>query len=149
MKRRNFIRSLAAMLSAPALPATAMIQASATSAPASALLTPNLYTWSKTLARKTGKLSADTIASSLNIEMTKASEIFGRLVSNGVIGPTNALGVSQARPLTQINIPSKMTEALTKPIDSDERACANDASLDEQTEQSHDENLNDGGDDLP
>ncbi len=88
------------------------------------------------------------IASSLNIEMTKASEIFGRLVSNGVVGPANALGISQTRPLSKINAHSKFTDSISKSISEDEIAAEDDVKSTDQVEQNTVDNLDSRSDDI-
>lgn len=51
------------------------------------------------LARTRGRCSPDMLMEALNIERGHASFLLNRLIANNVIGPANALGLSQTRPV--------------------------------------------------
>lgn len=114
MKRRDFVKSLTALLAVPALPIRAVAVPAGAAAGASASLPPNLYTWSAMIARRNGACSAETLMTALKIERAQAVTMFNRLIANNVVGPANALGVSQARSVvSDIRIKDVLGEADT------------------------------------
>lgn len=95
MNRRDFAKSLGALMAAPALPFKALMAAPAVAAvPVSP---PNLYTWSAAIARTHGKVSTDMLSHMLHVDATEAASLFEKLIRNNVVGPVNALGFGQAR----------------------------------------------------
>lgn len=94
MNRRDFTKSLGALVAAPALPFKALMAAPAAAA---AIPPPNLYTWSAAIARTHGKVSTDMLSHMLHVDAAQAASLFDKLIRNNVIGPVNALGFGQAR----------------------------------------------------
>lgn len=110
MERRDFIKSTAALLAAPALPAKALLAATPT---VTAALPPNLYTWSAMIARTKGYCTPDMLAGALGIDTAKASGLVERLVANNVLGPANALGFAKIKPRITLEFPDVEDEEPT------------------------------------
>lgn len=110
MKRRDFTKSLAALVAAPAIPMKAFAAAPAATASLSVATTPNLYTWSAMIARTQGRCSADLLAKTLHIDTSQATNLFNRLVANNVVGTANAAGIAKAKSIMPV------MEAKTAPI---------------------------------
>ena len=89
---------MGAVFAAPAIPAQAFLTSSAPVADATVTI-PNLYTWSKMIARKTGEASPEMIMKTLGVGKSEAAALCNRLIANGVVGQANALGLSQTNPI--------------------------------------------------
>lgn len=94
MNRRDFTRSLAALAAVPALPLPA-ISAAPAAAATTAVAPPNLYAWSAMIARVHGVCSPSMLMTFLNIDAGQAHALTSKLMTNGVIGASNGIGVSQ------------------------------------------------------
>ncbi len=94
MNRRGFVKSLGAALAVPALPAQSLMASAGAAAPAA--VPHGLYMWGKMLTEVHGHCSTGMLTSMLKVEPKVALGIYDALLTNGVVAPANALGLSQA-----------------------------------------------------
>lgn len=97
MNRREFNTSMAAFATAPLVPVGAPI--SIVGAPAAALA-PSLYAWAELIARAQNHCSPVTLARHLKLDDPAATQLFEKLIAEGVLHNSSALGMAQAaRPI--------------------------------------------------
>jgi len=95
MNRRQFTASLAALAATPALPLAARA-----AAPAATALPPGSYLFAELIARAQNTCSPALLAKHLRLDAATARQLFGQLVTDGVIKAPSAAGIAQAtRPL--------------------------------------------------
>jgi hypothetical protein len=122
MKRRNFVRGLASLSVAPAMPVPAM----GAVAGAGTATAEHMYFVSWYVARINDTCSQDMLMSELNLSRDVAREVFGKLVHTNTVSPPNALGISRTiDPLTHHvaavghsaaqSAPAKMAQATDTP----------------------------------
>ncbi|MCK0151256.1 hypothetical protein MWU54_14540 [Marivita sp. S6314] len=92
MKRRDFLNLTAgsALAAVVPLPKTAFARPIA-QAPR------NLYIWAVAMARAGNPISEKTLSKALKVSSEQADLLIDRLVSKGVVGAPNALGVAQPK----------------------------------------------------
>jgi hypothetical protein len=91
MNRRQFTASLGAVATLPLLPLPTAAAVSAT-----AQLPPAAYAWAHLYARAQPTMSAAKLAQYLRVDASVAHQLFGKLVSDGVLGAPSALGSASA-----------------------------------------------------
>lgn len=104
---------MAALLAVPGLPAPAGAGARQI-ASGTAILPPNLYTWSATIARTKGACSPEMLMRALPISQSRAAWLIDRLVANSVIGPVDALGFGK---LVEPVSPTVPNQPALEPLD--------------------------------
>ena len=104
MKRRSFLKSLTAFAAAPLVPAKALFAAPSTAA-AATLEQP--YLWASFITRVHNKASPDMLVRLLKLEPAVAQDVFQKMLSDQVISPPDAFGISRAvNPFPQFTLSS-------------------------------------------
>ena len=91
MKRRNFLQSLAAATTLPALPLNALAHAAPVAATSN-----QPYLWASFVARVHNNCSPAKLQRLLKMDETTAKAVYSELIKTNVITPPNAYGFSQA-----------------------------------------------------
>lgn len=91
MKRRHFLN----LTAGSAFAAVAPLPQLAAAAPA-AMAPRNLYVWAVAMAHAGNPISTDTLGSALKVTPDQAAALIQKLVTRGVVGAPNAVGVARA-----------------------------------------------------
>ena len=110
MNRRHFTTALSALFAAPALPLKAL-----SAAPVAASTVPNAARfWAIYMSQLHGSCSASTLSTMTGIDATAAQGYLSRMITDGVIKPTNIISKAINAQANKSNRPSQWTERMQK-----------------------------------